>query len=51
MAAIAAVIFGAPKLTAQTTVILVTFVLITGMVLEYVRIRRRFANTESVAVQ
>ena len=51
VAAIAAVIFGAPKLTAQTTVISVTFVLITGMVLEYVRIRRRFANTESVAVQ
>ena len=51
VAAIAVVIFGAPKLTAQTTVISVTFVLITGMVLEYLRIRRRFANTESVAVQ
>ena len=51
VAAIAAVIFGAPKLTAQTTVISVTFVLITGMVLEYLRIRRRLANTESVAAQ
>ena len=51
VAAIAAVIFGAPELTAQTTVVSVTFVLIAGMVLEYLRLRRRVVDTESVAAQ